>query len=332
MIIKKSSPTCPINKVIMAWLGSAQPAITRSLQVDPRVTCGVVSLSKCDVLTSYLNVASFQIHRRGRALRKLAKQLTDGHVAMTPRSLQDYIMPYAMTALLDEKMLKVDRLTGVLQMCIYGIFFLLLLSCLTHPPSPPLPPPNAPQHEGMISASVEVVGAVCSRLTWSKYLYYLKHFVHILQTSQVEQKLAVKWGLIAVSFFRKLQFDEMCFVHNVLVLCCLSLLVTVLEAFHFDHQTLSREMEAAKARDGEGSASSLMTLFCVSYPRYDVTQALLFLFFIHAWLIWKKSSSFFKFRHFLTLHHHQYHFIPYNSSHLQMYIHECAIHLLNIFV
>lgn len=49
----------------------------------------------------------FQIHRRGRALRKLAKQLTEGHVAMTPRSLQNYIMPYAMTALLDDKMLKV---------------------------------------------------------------------------------------------------------------------------------------------------------------------------------------------------------------------------------
>ncbi|KAM6961562.1 LOW QUALITY PROTEIN: small subunit processome component 20 homolog [Tautogolabrus adspersus] len=121
-----------------------------------------------------------QIHRRGRALRKLAKQLTEGQVAMTPRSLQNYIMPYAMTALLDEKMLK---------------------------------------HENMISASVEVVGAVCRRLTWSKYLYYLKHFIHILQTSQTEQKLAV------------------------------SLLVTVLEAFHFDHQTLSREMEAAKARE-----------------------------------------------------------------------------------
>ncbi|XP_070785368.1 small subunit processome component 20 homolog isoform X2 [Enoplosus armatus] len=121
-----------------------------------------------------------QIHRRGRALRKLAKQLTEGQVVMTPRSLQNYIMPYAMTALLDEKMLK---------------------------------------HENMISASVEVVGAVCRRLTWSKYLYYLKHFVHVLQTSQAEQKLAV------------------------------SLLVTVLEAFHFDHETLSREMEAAKARD-----------------------------------------------------------------------------------
>ncbi|XP_056281018.1 small subunit processome component 20 homolog isoform X2 [Pseudoliparis swirei] len=121
-----------------------------------------------------------QIHRRGRALRKLAKQLTEGQVAMTPRSLQNYIMPYAMTALLDEKMLK---------------------------------------HESMISASVEIVGAVCRKLTWSKYLYYLKHFVHVLQTGQAEQKLAI------------------------------SLLITVLEAFHFDHQTLSREMEAAKARE-----------------------------------------------------------------------------------
>ncbi|XP_068162452.1 small subunit processome component 20 homolog [Antennarius striatus] len=121
-----------------------------------------------------------QIHRRGRALRKLAKQLTEGQVVMSPRSLQNYIMPYAMTALLDEKMAK---------------------------------------HENMISASVEVVGAVCRRLTWSKYLYYLKHFIHILQMGQAEQKLAV------------------------------SLLVTVLEAFHFDHQTLSREMEAAKARE-----------------------------------------------------------------------------------
>ncbi|XP_051247965.1 small subunit processome component 20 homolog isoform X2 [Dicentrarchus labrax] len=126
-----------------------------------------------------------QIHRRGRALRKLAKQLTEGQVVMTARSLQNYIMPYAMTALLDEKMLK---------------------------------------HENMISASVEVVGAVCRRLTWSKYLYYLKHFIHILQTAQAEQKLAV------------------------------SLLVTVLESFHFDHQTLSREMEAAKAREARSIA------------------------------------------------------------------------------
>uniref|UniRef100_A0A3Q3KPS7 UTP20 small subunit processome component n=1 Tax=Mastacembelus armatus TaxID=205130 RepID=A0A3Q3KPS7_9TELE len=128
-----------------------------------------------------------QIHRQARALRKLAKQLSEGAVVMTPRSLQNYIMPYAMTALLDEKMLK---------------------------------------HENMMSASVEVVGAVCRRLTWSKYLYYLKHFIHILQTAQAEQKLAV------------------------------SLLITVLEAFHFDHQTLSKEMEAAKAREetaGDGT-------------------------------------------------------------------------------
>ncbi|KAJ8006735.1 hypothetical protein DPEC_G00110300 [Dallia pectoralis] len=123
-----------------------------------------------------------QIHRRGRALRKLAKRLTEGTVVMTSRSLQNYIMPYAMTALFDEKMLK---------------------------------------NEGMTSASVEVIGAVCRRLTWSKYLFYLKHFVHVLQTGQAEQKLAV------------------------------SLLVTVLEAFHFDHDTLEREMEAAKVRAKE---------------------------------------------------------------------------------
>ncbi|XP_072235229.1 small subunit processome component 20 homolog [Leuresthes tenuis] len=121
-----------------------------------------------------------QIHRRGRALRKLAKQLREGTVVLTPRSLQNYIMPYAMTALLDEKMLK---------------------------------------HENMTSASVEVVGAACRRLTWSKYLFHLKRCIHILQTGQAEQKLAV------------------------------SLLITVLEAFHFDHQTLSREMEAAAARE-----------------------------------------------------------------------------------
>ncbi|XP_008314156.1 small subunit processome component 20 homolog [Cynoglossus semilaevis] len=121
-----------------------------------------------------------QIHRRARALRRLAKQLTEDKVMISPRSLQNYVMPYAMTALFDEKMLK---------------------------------------HENMTSASVEVVGAVCRKLTWSKYLYYLKHFVHVLQTSQAEQKLGV------------------------------TLLVTVLEAFHFDHQTLSREIEAAKARE-----------------------------------------------------------------------------------
>uniref|UniRef100_A0A3Q3Q499 Uncharacterized protein n=1 Tax=Monopterus albus TaxID=43700 RepID=A0A3Q3Q499_MONAL len=142
----------------------------------------LVQLTDCNDPDSdfFEHMKHIQIHRRGRALRKLAKQLTQGTVVMTSRSLQNYIMPYAMTALLDEKMLK---------------------------------------YENMTSASVEVVGAVCCRLTWSKYLYYLKQFIHILQTAQAEQKLAV------------------------------SLLVTVLEAFHFDHQTLSREMEAAKARE-----------------------------------------------------------------------------------
>ncbi|XP_077399499.1 small subunit processome component 20 homolog [Vanacampus margaritifer] len=127
-----------------------------------------------------------QIHRRGRALRKLAKQLTEGTVVLSPRSLQNYIMPYALTVLTDKSML---------------------------------------QRENMTTACVEIVGAVCRRLTWSKYLYYLKHFVHILQTSQLEQKLAV------------------------------SLLVKVLEAFHFDRETLTEEMEAATARK---AASTVM--------------------------------------------------------------------------
>lgn len=62
-----------------------------------------------------------------------------------------------------------------------------VLVCVSDPSSSPMV-----QHENMTSASVEVVGAVCRRLTWSKYLYYLKHFIHILQTAQAEQKLAVR--------------------------------------------------------------------------------------------------------------------------------------------
>lgn len=58
---------------------------------------------------------SLQIHRRGRALRKFAKQLTEGQVVLTPRSLQHYIMPYAMTALLDEKMQKVTDARNILR-------------------------------------------------------------------------------------------------------------------------------------------------------------------------------------------------------------------------
>ncbi|XP_062862543.1 small subunit processome component 20 homolog [Trichomycterus rosablanca] len=124
-----------------------------------------------------------QVHRRGRALRKLAKQLTEGTVVMSSRSMQNFIMPYAMIALFDEKLLK---------------------------------------HEAITSAAVEVIGAVCKCLTWSKYLYYLKHFIHVLQTGLAEQKLAV------------------------------SLLVTILEAFHFDHETLSKEIELAKNKKADG--------------------------------------------------------------------------------
>lgn len=40
-----------------------------------------------------------------------------------------------------------------------------------------------------------------------------------------------------------------------------SLLVTVLDSFHFDHQTLSREMEAAKAREGELRIRSVLCAF-----------------------------------------------------------------------
>lgn len=47
------------------------------------------------------------MHRRGRALRKFAKQLTEGTVVMSSRAMQNYIMPYAMIALFDEKLLKV---------------------------------------------------------------------------------------------------------------------------------------------------------------------------------------------------------------------------------
>ncbi|XP_073694690.1 small subunit processome component 20 homolog [Garra rufa] len=144
-------------------------------------------------LTNYTDLESdffehmkhIQVYRRGRALRKFARQLTEGKIVMSSRSMQNYIMPYAMIILVDEKLLK---------------------------------------YEPMKTAAVEVIGAVCRRFTWSKYLYYLKHFVHCLQTGIIEQKLAV------------------------------SLLLTVLDAFHFDHETLSKEIEAAKnKKTGEPS-------------------------------------------------------------------------------
>lgn len=48
------------------------------------------------------------------------------------------------------------------------------------------------QHENMVTASVEVVGAVCQHLSWSAYLYHLKHFIHVLQTGQIATKLGVR--------------------------------------------------------------------------------------------------------------------------------------------
>uniref|UniRef100_A0A2K5J1T7 Uncharacterized protein n=1 Tax=Colobus angolensis palliatus TaxID=336983 RepID=A0A2K5J1T7_COLAP len=119
------------------------------------------------------NMKHIQIHRRARALKKLAKQLMEGKVVLSSKSLQNYIMPYAMTPIFDEKMLK---------------------------------------HENVTIAATEVIGAICKHLSWSAYMYYLKHFIHVLQTGQINQKLGV------------------------------SLLVIVLEAFHFDHKTLEEQM------------------------------------------------------------------------------------------
>ncbi|XP_074867355.1 small subunit processome component 20 homolog [Carettochelys insculpta] len=128
------------------------------------------------------NMKHIQIHRRARALKKLAKQLTEDRIILSSKSLQNYIMPYATTTVFDEKMLK---------------------------------------HENMITASVEVIGAVCRHLSWSAYMYHLKHFIHVLQTGQINQKLAV------------------------------SLLVTVLEAFHFDHDTLEKQLKTVQNEDAE---------------------------------------------------------------------------------
>ncbi|OWK16752.1 hypothetical protein Celaphus_00011785 [Cervus elaphus hippelaphus] len=116
---------------------------------------------------------NMEIHRRARALKKLAKQLVEGKVVLSSKSLQNYIMPYAMAPVFDEKMLK---------------------------------------HENITIAATEVIGAVCKHLSWSAYVYYLKHFIHVLQAGQINQKLGV------------------------------SLLVIVLEAFHFDHKTLEEQM------------------------------------------------------------------------------------------
>ncbi|XP_004675815.1 PREDICTED: small subunit processome component 20 homolog isoform X2 [Condylura cristata] len=135
----------------------------------------LVQLTDCHdpEMDFFENMKHIQIHRRARALKKLAKQLTEGKIVLSCKSLQNYIMPYAMTPIFDEKMLK---------------------------------------HENITIAATEIIGAICKHLSWSAYIYYLKHFIHVLQTGQINQKLGV------------------------------SLLVIVLEAFHFDHRCLEEQM------------------------------------------------------------------------------------------
>lgn len=135
------------------------------------------------------NMKHIQIHRRARALKKLANQLLEGQVMLSSKSLQNYIMPYAMAPILDEKMLK---------------------------------------HENITIAATEVIGAICRHLTWPAYVYYLKHFIHVLQSGQINQKLAV------------------------------SLLVIVLEAFHFDYKTLEEQMGNVKNEENTVEMAELL--------------------------------------------------------------------------
>uniref|UniRef100_A0A6I8STV5 UTP20 small subunit processome component n=1 Tax=Xenopus tropicalis TaxID=8364 RepID=A0A6I8STV5_XENTR len=134
------------------------------------------------------NMKHIQIHRRARALRKLAKKLVEENVLLSSKSLQNYIMPYATTTLFDEKMQK---------------------------------------YENMINASVEMVGAVCKHLSWSAYMYHMKYFIHVLQTGQISQKLGV------------------------------GLLVMVLDAFHFDHNTMEKHLQAVETEESKMDTDQL---------------------------------------------------------------------------
>ncbi|KAM9071392.1 small subunit processome component 20 homolog isoform 2-T2 [Megaptera novaeangliae] len=142
----------------------------------------LVQLTDCHdpEMDFFENMKHIQIHRRARALKKLAKQLMEGKIVLSSKSLQNYIMPYAMTPIFDEKMIK---------------------------------------HENITIAATEVIGAICKHLSWSAYIYYLKHFIHVLQAGQINQKLGV------------------------------SLLVIVLEAFHFDHKTLEEQMRKLQSKE-----------------------------------------------------------------------------------
>lgn len=125
------------------------------------------------------------MHRRARALRKLANQLTEGTVVMSARVMQNYVMSYAMITLFDEKLLKV---------CSFCLFLstypsLLFVVCLK------MQNDFVSQYELLITAAVELIGAICKQMFWSQYLYYLKKFIHILQNGLTEQKLAVRYTL-----------------------------------------------------------------------------------------------------------------------------------------
>uniref|UniRef100_A0A4W3ITH8 UTP20 small subunit processome component n=1 Tax=Callorhinchus milii TaxID=7868 RepID=A0A4W3ITH8_CALMI len=129
------------------------------------------------------NMKHIQVHRRARALRKLAKQLDEDKITLSSKSLVNYIMPYATSTLFDEKMLTFENMT---------------------------------------TSSVEIVGAICKHLTWSPYIYYLKYYIHVLHTGQINQKLSV------------------------------SLLLSVLEAFHFDQETLQKELDVIQTLENAG--------------------------------------------------------------------------------
>ncbi|XP_049638753.1 small subunit processome component 20 homolog isoform X1 [Suncus etruscus] len=144
----------------------------------------LVQLTDCHdpEMDFFENMKHIQIHRRARALKKLAKQLMEGKTVLSSKSLQNYIMPYAITPIFDEKMLK---------------------------------------HENITIAATEAIGAICKHLSWPAYIYYLKHFIHVLQTGQINQKLGV------------------------------SLLVIVLEAFHFDHKSLEEQMRKIQNEESD---------------------------------------------------------------------------------
>ncbi|OXB65172.1 hypothetical protein ASZ78_005288 [Callipepla squamata] len=166
----------------------------------------LVQLTNCHDpdMDFFENMKHMQIHRRARALRRLAKQLTEKKLVLSSRSLQNYIMPYATTAIFSEKMLK---------------------------------------HENMVTASVEVIGAICRHLSWSAYLYHLKHFIHVLQMGQISPKLGV------------------------------SLLETVLEAFHFDHETLEKQLMTI---ENQGSSVQIKAIPGVSFKGSNYVASSIF--------------------------------------------------------